>query len=110
MRASTSASQALGSTPESFANSIIVYKTAARWPPEVGAAEGPISSAYRYTAQRALGRVVRQADAAVVEEARERLPVVERVVDRLGQRPFRGELLALAPQPCLEAVHERLRP
>ena len=75
----------------------------------VRAAEGPVAAADRDAANGSLGGIVRQADAAVVEEARERLPVIEGVVDRFGKRALRGELLALASEPFLEAVDEWLR-
>jgi hypothetical protein len=44
------------------------------------------------TAQLALGRVVGHADPTVVEEAREHLPALEAVVDRLGGLTLAGEL------------------
>ena len=53
--------------------------------------EGPVSSSDRHTPQRSLGGVVRKTDAAVVEEAGERCPAVEKVVDRLGGIVFGGE-------------------
>jgi hypothetical protein len=46
--------------------------------------EGPIPSSDRYTSQRSFGRVVRKTDAAIVEEAGERCPAVEEVVDALA--------------------------
>ena len=46
--------------------------------------EGPIASSDRHTPQRSFRGVVRKTDAAVVEEAGERCPAVEEVVDRFG--------------------------
>src|SRR5262245_54442749 len=48
-------------------------------PAAVGATEGPILPTYGHAALGALGCIVRHADAAVVEEARERLPTIEHV-------------------------------
>ena len=73
----------------------------------VRAAEGPVASAHGDAANGALGGIVGQADAAVIEEARKRLPMVEGIVDGLGKRPLGGELPALGAQPGLEAVDER---
>src|SRR6202162_5178253 len=53
-------------------------------PASVRSGEGPVSSSDRHTPQRPFGGVVRKTDAAVVEEAGERCPAIEEVVDRLG--------------------------
>jgi hypothetical protein len=50
----------------------------------VAAGEGPVVAADGDAAQRPLGGVVGQAEAAVVEEADQRVPGVETVGDRLG--------------------------
>src|SRR5688572_2192385 len=76
----------------------------------VGAAEGPVAAADGDAAHGALGGVVGHADAAVVEEARERAPALETVVHRLGQRALRGQLAPLGPEPALEILGERLGP
>ena len=67
----------------------------------VGAGEGPVVAPDRDSAQRAFGGVVRQAQAAVIKEARERGPALEAVVDRLGGLVLGGEpgtLLAAKPR------------
>src|SRR6516165_1980244 len=74
----------------------------------VRAAEGPVASAYRNAANGALGGIVRQTDAAIVEETGERLPMVEGIVDGLGERPLGGEFFARGAQPGLEVFDERL--
>jgi len=53
--------------------------------------KGPVSSSDRHTPQRSFGGVVRKTDAAVVEEAGERCPAVEEVVDRFGGIVLGGE-------------------
>ena len=50
----------------------------------IRAGKGPISSSNGHTTQRPFGGVVGETDAAIVEEARERRPAVEQVVDGLG--------------------------
>lgn len=61
--------------------------------PAVRICEQPSFSAESNAAQPALGRVVRQANATNVEEARERLPSFEDVVDRLP--PIRPKTIPL---------------
>ncbi len=68
----------------------------------VGTGEGPFVASDRDTAQRALGGIVREAEPAVVEEARERGPSIERVGDRLGEIGLGGELRALLGEPGFE--------
>ena len=84
MRARTSASQACGSMSLIFAVPIRVYMKAARSPPRSEPAKSRLP-AEGDAAQGALGGVVREADAAVVEEARERVPALEHVEAGLGQ-------------------------
>ena len=55
----------------------------------VGAAEGPVASANRDPPQGSFGCIVRQADAAIVEEARERAPPFQAIIDRFRNRAFR---------------------
>ena len=83
MRASTSASQACGSTSLSFAVVISVVMAAARSAPRSEPAKSHDFLAKRKTSERPLGGVVRQADPAVVEEAGKAVPAPEHVVDRL---------------------------
>src|SRR6202795_5376375 len=61
--------------------------------------EGPVSSSDRHTPQRSFGGVVRKTDAAVVEEAGERCPAVEKVVDRLSGIVLGGEQCSLLAHP-----------
>ncbi len=61
----------------------------------VRTAEGPIAPADSDAANGTLGGIVRQADAAIIEEARKCLPMVEGVIDGFGERPLGGELPAL---------------
>jgi hypothetical protein len=46
--------------------------------------EGPVSPSDRHAPQGSFSGVVRKTDAAIVEEAGERFPAVEEVVDRFG--------------------------
>src|SRR5262249_57218117 len=98
MRASTSASQAWGSTSLSLAVWISVSMTAARSPPRSDPANSPKGN----PAQPPLGRVVAQADAAVVEEAREDLDALEHVIHRLGHFVVARELAPLPFHPINE--------
>ena len=75
----------------------------------VGAREGPVVPADGDAAKRPFGGVVREAEAAVVEEAREGRPALEAVVDRLGEFVLGRELGALFVQPGAQIVDERLR-
>ena len=50
----------------------------------VRAGEGPVAPAHGNAAQPALGGVVGHADASIIEEAGERRPAIEAVVDRLA--------------------------
>src|ERR1700712_1972916 len=94
MRVSTSASQACGSTPLSFAVTISVAMAAApSAPPRAG--KQPRLASKREASQRTLGGVVRQADPAVLQEVGEAGPASQQVVDRLG--PSRGSRQARDP-------------
>src|SRR6516225_2085972 len=52
--------------------------------------------------QGALGRIVREADPAIVDEADKPIPAPEHVVDRLGDRGRARQAGALLTQPCLQ--------
>ena len=73
----------------------------------VRAGEGPVVASDGNAAQRPLGGIVRHAQAAVIEEARERDPAIEAVVDRLGDIVARGEVAALLAQPGLQRGDRR---
>src|SRR5229473_1322973 len=73
----------------------------------VGACERPVTAADGDAAQRPLGGVIRHAQAAVVEEAGERGPAIEAVLDRLGDLVARGQLAALLAQPTLQCDDQR---
>ena len=73
----------------------------------VGAGEQPRLSAESKAAQRPFGGIVRQADAAVVEEAGEAVPALQHVVDRLGDRELARQLGPLAAHPGFELGDER---
>lgn len=74
----------------------------------IRAAEQPRLAAQGDAAQRALGGVVAEADAAIVEEADERGPAPQHVVDGLGQIVSAGELVARLVQPSLQFGDEGL--
>jgi hypothetical protein len=59
---------------------------------------------HRDAAQRALGRVVGDADPTIVEEARERVPALKHVVHRLGDIAVARELVRIQG---LELGHQR---
>lgn len=73
----------------------------------VGAGEGPILAAHGNGADLALGRIVRHAYAAVVEEACERHPAGETVSDGLADLALTGDSGALLAQLGLQCDHER---
>ena len=50
----------------------------------VGARERPVASANGNAAHSALGGIVGKTDAAIMEEARERFPAIEAIIDGLG--------------------------
>ena len=73
----------------------------------VRAAEQPGFSPQCDTAHAALGGVVGQADAAIVEEARERDPALEHVVHGLGDIVAAREFGALFAHPGFQVGHQR---
>ena len=72
----------------------------------IGAGEEPRLASESNPAQGPLGSVVRQADAPVVEEAREGSPALEHVVHRLGDITATRELGPLFPHPRFEIGDE----
>src|ERR1019366_5958120 len=77
-------------------------------PAGVGTAERPIAPADRNSAHGPFGGIIRQADAAVVEEAGEGRPSVQTVIDGLGDFALRRDAIALFTQPGFECGDERL--
>src|SRR3546814_3132864 len=75
----------------------------------VGSGEGPVATADGDAAQGALGGVVGQADPAIVEEAGERRPALEHVVDGVGRGRLRGQRAAVLAEPGLELDDQRPR-
>jgi len=73
----------------------------------VRAGEQPTASSEGDTPERPLGRVIGQADAAVVEEAGEQLPAPEHIVHGLGHRGMARQLPALGLHPVLEFGQHR---
>ena len=67
-----------------------------------GAGEEPGFSAKCKPSKGALGRIVREADPAIVDEADKPIPAPEYVVDRLGDRGRARQAGALLTQPCLQ--------
>ena len=73
----------------------------------IGAGEQPRLAPERNAAQLALGRIVGEANPAIIEEAREGAPALEHVVHRLGDVGMAGQPGALAAHPGLEVGNER---
>ena len=73
----------------------------------VGAGEQPGPAPEGNSAQRALGGIVGQADAAVVEEAGEGRPALEHVIDRLGGLGVARQPGAFGPHPLVQLGDER---
>ena len=73
----------------------------------IGAGEQPCAAAERDSAQGALGGVVGQADAAVVEEAGEGRPALEHVIHGLGGLGMARQPGALGAHPSFEVADER---
>ena len=71
----------------------------------VGAGKGPVVTADGDAAQGSFGRIVGQANAAIIEEAGQGRPEFEAVLDGLGDRVFRGEFGALLAQPGSEVFN-----
>src|SRR5260363_80824 len=72
----------------------------------VGAGKGPVLAAECNSAQLALGSVVGHAQPAIVDEAREHLPALEAVVDRLRGLALAGELGASLAQEGVKLIDE----
>jgi hypothetical protein len=73
----------------------------------IAAAEQPRLPAEGNATQGALGRIIREADPAVIEEPSERFPARQHVVHRLGNRVVLGQLAAAFLHPGLEVGDER---
>jgi len=73
----------------------------------IGATEQPGLPAQSDAAHGSFGGVIRQADAAVVEEAGERVPTLEHVVHRLGDIVAARELGALLTHPGFQIGDQR---
>src|SRR3546814_3752621 len=73
----------------------------------IGSAEQPGLATERHAAQRPFSRVVRQADAAIIEEVSERAPASQHVVYRLGQIVVARELGQLRGEPGVKLGNER---
>ena len=71
-------------------------------PALVGACEKPSLPAKGRAAQHALGSVIRQADAAIVQKPRESPPTLQHVVHGLGDVIVARELGPLGTHPCLK--------
>src|SRR6516162_641797 len=106
MRASTSASQAWGSISLSLAVWMRKHDCGAL-AAAIRAREQPRFAAQRNPAQLALGGVVAQADAAIVEEAREDLDALEHIIHGLGHFVVVRELASLPFHPINELVDQR---
>ena len=72
----------------------------------IRATEQPRLATERDAAERALGGVVAEADAAVVEEAGERIPALEHVEAGFGQIMAARELADLLGEPGVELCHQ----
>lgn len=72
-----------------------------------GTGEEPRFSSQSEASERPLGSIVREANSAVVEEAREAIPAPEQIIDRLDDRGRAGQPGALIPQPCFQGSQQR---
>jgi hypothetical protein len=72
----------------------------------VGAREGPVAASDRDGAQLALGGVVRHAQSPIIEEASERIPALEAVVDGLAGLAVLGDSGTLLAQSGLQLNDE----
>ena len=72
----------------------------------ITAGEQPALPAESHPTQSALGRIVRQANAPVIEEACERIPSLEHVIHRLRHIGMSREPAALGSHPLLERDDE----
>jgi hypothetical protein len=97
MRASTSASQAKGSTPLSFAVVINVTINAPRSAPR---SEPARSHDFLPSAKP-------QADAAIVEESSEAIPALEQIINRFGDGSRAREAGTLLDKPGFQIGQER---
>src|SRR5262245_61385992 len=72
----------------------------------VGASEGPVAAANCDSTHLALSGVVRHAEASVIEEASERIPAFEAVIDGLAGLAVLGDPGALLAQPAFQRNDE----
>lgn len=72
----------------------------------LGTGEGPVAPSQSNAAQRSFGRVVAEADSAVIDEAGEVGPAPEHVVDWLQDLGRAREGVALAQQPGVHVVEK----
>ena len=79
-------------------------------PTTIGAGEQPRLPSERDAAQGALGSVVAQADAAVIEEAGEGGPTLQHVIDGLRKITATRELRPFGTHPGFEVIDERPAP
>ena len=107
MRERTSASHACGSTPFILGGDDEAIHGRGALPPAIGPAEQPRFSSKGHAAQRALGRIVRDANASVVEEQRERRPALKHVLDRLGEVMPARQLSDLLAKIGMKIVNQR---
>ena len=109
MRASTSASQACGSTSFILAVTIRLYITAVRCPPRSDPQNSHDRRPKGDAPQRAFGGVVRDASSAIVEKPGERRPTSQQVVDGAGDVVAAREHLALLAEPLVQFGDQRRR-
>ena len=71
-------------------------------PAAIGAGKQPRLAAERDAAQSAFGGIVGKTDPAIAQEAREGIPSLEHVVDRLGDIGMPGHLAPRGAHPALQ--------
>jgi hypothetical protein len=82
------------------------YIAATLSPPRSLPAKSQLFLPRAHTAQRAFDRIVGQADAPIIEEARERLPSFERVIHRFRHIGVSREFAAFSLHPLLKGGNE----
>ncbi len=76
--------------------------------PTLGTGEGPVSTPEGNSSQRALGRIVRETNPAIVEETGKAIPALQHVIDRLDHLGRFAERGALPFQPRVHVIEQRL--